>query len=147
MQKISDLEQNVIDNLRQVIMVLKKRLATQPKFANLSHSQLNVLIYLEKHTTATVTELAKNEGISVQSMGVNIQFLKDKHLLVFKKDMQDKRKTILSLSEQCGRDVRLFKQQSDLWFAEQINTKLSDAEQEQLLIGVRLLAKTFNDLK
>ncbi|MEB5477882.1 MarR family winged helix-turn-helix transcriptional regulator [Acinetobacter pollinis] len=143
MDHISSLEQNVIDQLRQVVSVLKKRLSTQPTFASLSSSQLNALIYLYKNHTGTVSELAKEEEISVQSMGVNIQYLKQKNLITAVKDPNDGRKVLLSLTQECASNIEKFKKTSDLWVAKKIRNKLTTSEQEELLRGVQLLKSIF----
>lgn len=145
MLEISELEQKVVDNLRQVIVILKKRLSTQPKSSNLSNPQLSALIYLVNNSNATVTELARNEDISVQSMGVHINYLKEQRLIISSKDPKDKRKLLLSLSENCRGEILEFKRISDLWVANKIREKLTDIEQEQLLLGVQLLEKIFSD--
>ncbi|WP_269913636.1 MarR family winged helix-turn-helix transcriptional regulator [Acinetobacter sp. HY1485] len=141
MYKISELEQHVIDHLRQVIFILKKRLSDQPTFAKLSSPQLNALIHLEKNQKSTVTALAKEEGISIQSMGVTVNSLKQQGLIIATPDPNDKRKTLLSLSEQCQAEVTAFKRESDLWLAEKIREQLNIDEQKVLLHGVELLQK------
>ena len=141
MYKISELEQNVINHLRQVIFILKKRLADQPTFSTLSSPQLNALIHLEKHQKSTVTALAKEEGISIQSMGVTINSLKKQGLIIATPDPSDKRKVLLSLSEQCHAEITAFKRESDIWLVEKIRQQLNIDEQRTLLNGVELLQK------
>lgn len=141
MYEISELEQNVINHLRQVIFILKKRLADQPTFSTLSSPQLNALIHLEKYRKSTVTALAKEEGISIQSMGVTVNSLKKQGLIIATPDPSDRRKVLLSLSEQCQVEITAFKRESDLWLAEKMRQQLNTDEQKTLLNGVELLQK------
>lgn len=141
---MNELEQKVVDHLRKVLFILKKRLADQPTFSKLTSPQLNALIHLEKFEVSTVTELAQQEGISVQSMGVTVNSLKKQGLIIATTDLSDKRKTLLSLSGVCRAEILAYKQQSDLWVANQIKTNLNEEEQAALLYGVQLLERTFS---
>src|ERR1700734_2000509 len=84
--------------LRAAIGKLSRRLREQAHLNDLTWSQISVLYRLERDGPATVTTLARAEGMRQQSMGANISALEVAGLVIGRPDPDDGRQTILSLT-------------------------------------------------
>jgi len=115
--------------LRIVIGTLTRRLREQAHSEDLTWSQKSVLIRLERDGPATVTALARTEGVRSQSMGATVAALEAAGLVSGSPHPKDGRQTILSLTPAC-RD----------WI-EASRAKLNAAEQEELAKAVDLLKR------
>src|SRR5882672_9778771 len=85
-------------DLRVLIGKLKRRLREQAHTGDLTWSQMSVLSRLEREGPATVTTLARAEGVRPQSMGATVSVLEEAGLVSGAPDASDGRQTILSLT-------------------------------------------------
>ena len=74
------------EDLRLLIGTLKRRLREQGQRDDLPPSQVAILLRLEKHGPATVSSLARSEGMRPQSMGAAIAALETAGLVRAEKD-------------------------------------------------------------
>ncbi|MEI9803212.1 MAG: MarR family transcriptional regulator [Pseudolabrys sp.] len=127
--------------LRLLFGRLKRRLRDQANADQFTGSQLAVVRHLYLDGPATVTTLAKAEGVRPQSMGATVAVLETAGFLRGAPDPADGRQTILSLTETCLRLIKAGQAAREDWLFRAIRTNLTPAEQEQLAIGVALLKR------
>src|SRR5579859_2215710 len=85
---------------------LRRRLREQSSLGDLTESQLGVLRRLDSEGPATVSALARAEGMRPQSMGANIAALETAGLVSGTPDPNDGRQTIWSLTAACRERVK-----------------------------------------
>jgi DNA-binding MarR family transcriptional regulator len=127
--------------LRVVVGRLKRRLREQSHFGDLSWTQVRVLSRLEKEGPATVTALARAEGIRPQSMGEAVAALKASGFVTGAPDPDDGRQTVLSLTPACQEAIRTGRAAREDWLFREIRARLAPAEQAQLASAVELLKR------
>jgi DNA-binding MarR family transcriptional regulator len=127
--------------LRIVISQLRHRLREQTNPGDFTFSQTSVFIRLERDGPATVSALARAEGVRQQSMGATISTLEAAGLVKGSPDPADGRQTILSLTDACLEMIRASRAAKEDWLFHVIQTKLSPAEQEQLATDLELLKR------
>jgi len=127
--------------LRVVLGQLKRRLRETASMGDLSWTQLRVLSRLERDGPATVTALARAEGMRPQSMGETVSALKAAGLLNGAPDPADGRQTVLSLTAQCSEAIKAGRSAREDWLFQAISTKLAPAEQKKLAVAVNLLRR------
>src|SRR6201997_13422 len=91
------------EDLRLLIGTLKRRLREQGQREDLPPSQVAVLLRLEKDGPATVSSLARSEGMRPQSMSSAISALEAAGLVRGAPDPDDGRQTIKALTDGCRR--------------------------------------------
>ena len=129
------------EDLRLLIGTLKRRLREQGQGQDLPPSQVAVLLRLEKHGPATVSSLARSEGMRPQSMSVAIAALEDAGLVRGTPDPDDGRQTIMSLTDTCRERLRTGRAARQDWLSRTIATRLSPREQHELAAAVELLKR------
>jgi DNA-binding MarR family transcriptional regulator len=127
--------------LRVLIGKLKRRLREEAHSGDLTLSQTSVLSRLEREGPATVTTLARAEGVRPQSMGATVSDLEAAGLVSGAPDPGDGRQTILSLSAACREMIKASRAAREDWLFRAIRTKLAQSEQEALATGVELLKR------
>lgn len=127
--------------LHVLIGKLKRRLREEAHAGDFTWSQTSVLVRLERDGPATVTTLARAEGVRPQSMGATIAVLEAAGLVHGAPDPADGRQTILSLTDTCRDRIRAGRAAREDWLSRAIQTKLSVAELEQLATGIELLKR------
>jgi DNA-binding MarR family transcriptional regulator len=127
--------------LRVLIGKLKRRLREEAHSGDLTLSQTSVLSRLEREGPATVTTLARAEGVRPQSMGATVSGLEAAGLVSGAPDPGDGRQTILSLSAACREMIKASRAAREDWLFRAIRTKLAQSEQEALATGVELLKR------
>ena len=127
--------------LRVLIGKLKRRLREEAHSGDLTWSQTAVLSLLEREGPATVTTLAKAEGVRPQSMGATVSVLEAAGLVSGAPDPGDGRQTMLSLTPACREMIKLSRAAREDWLFRAIRTKLAARELEQLATGVELLKR------
>ena len=125
--------------LRLLISQLKHRLREEAHPGNFTWSQISVLIRLERDGPATVSALARAEGVRPQSMGATVATLEAAGLVKGLPDPADGRQTILSLTDTCRELIKAKRAAKEDWLFRAIQTKLSPAEQEELATALELL--------
>jgi DNA-binding MarR family transcriptional regulator len=127
--------------LRVLVGQLKRRFREKVNLGDLTPSQLAVLRRLDGDGSATVTSLARAEGMRPQSMGANIAVLESAGLVSGAPDPNDGRQTILSLTAACKEKVKVGRIACDDWLIEAIEKTLSSAEQHELSRAIELLKR------
>ena len=128
-------------DLRVVIGQLRRRLREQASFGDLTFSQTSVLSRLDREGPATVTSLARAEGMRSQSMGATVSALQAAGLVSGAADPKDGRQTILSLTPSCQEWLKAGRAAREDWLFRTIQSKLSPEEQEELGSAVALLKR------
>ena len=118
---------------------LKRRLREQTHLGELTWSQVSVLGYLDREGPATVTTLAKIEGVRPQSMSATVSSLEEAGLVVGAADPADGRQTILSLTPACHELLQAGRAAREDWLYRTIQLKLTPDEQQELARAVVLL--------
>ena len=96
----------IATELRVLVGQFKRRFREKVNLGDLTPSQLGVLRRLDSDGPATVTTLARAEGMRPQSMGANIAVLEAAGLISGTADPNDGRQTILSLTTACKEKVK-----------------------------------------
>jgi DNA-binding MarR family transcriptional regulator len=131
--------------LRTILSRLKRRLREQGGRGDLTPSQISVLLRLEKDGAATVSGLARAEGMRPQSMSSIVTSLQDAGLVSGIPDPNDGRKTLMSLSKKCEKLLREARAARQDWLTTTILQKLSAQEQQQLSTTLELLSRLTED--
>ena len=136
----TDTAQTATD-LRVVLGQLSRRLRQQSGFLDLTRSQTSVLSLLEREGPATMSALARSEGIRPQSMTAIVGALEAAGLIIGAPDPNDGRKTVLSLSESGREQFTSGRLAREDWLFRAIQTELSTAEAARLADCVELLRR------
>ena len=131
----------IAGELRAVLGKLKRRLRGEMDPGEFTWSQLSVLSHLEQFGPATVTTLARAEGVRPQSMGATVAGLEAAGMVTGAPDPADGRQTILSLTAACLDMIRAGRAARDDWMSHAIQTKLTPDEREDLAAAIALLKR------
>jgi DNA-binding MarR family transcriptional regulator len=131
--------------LRTILSRLKRRLREHGGRKDLTPSQISVLLRLEKDGAATVSGLARAEGMRPQSMSSIVTSLQDAGLVRSSSDPNDRRQTLMSLSNKCEKWLRDGRAARQDWLTTTILQKLSAQEQRQLFTTLKLLCRLTED--
>jgi DNA-binding MarR family transcriptional regulator len=131
--------------IRTVLSRLKRRLREQGERGDLTPSQISVLLRLEKDGAATVSGLARAEGMRPQSMSSIVTSLQDAGLVGSSSDPNDGRQTLMSLSSKCEKWLREGRAARQDWLTTTILEKLSAQEQQKLSAALELLSRLTED--
>jgi DNA-binding MarR family transcriptional regulator len=137
----SDRSLALAGELRVTLSKLSRRLREQAHAADLTGAQKSVLLRLERDGPATVSTLARAEGVRPQSMGATVAALEAMSLIAGSPDPSDGRQTILSLTSACREWIRAVREAKEDWLHSAIRAKLSPEEQEQLTATIELLRR------
>lgn len=133
------------EDLRLLIGTLKRRLREQGQGQDLPPSQVAVLLRLERDGPATVSNLARSEGMRPQSMSAAIAALEAAGLVRGAPDPSDGRQTIMSLTDACRERLRTGRAARQDWLSRTIAARLAPQEQQELATAVRLLKRLVDD--
>ena len=128
-------------DLRTLIGHLKRRLQDRSLIGDLTASQVAVLSRLDRDGPATVTVLARAEGMRPQSMGATIAVLEAAGLVIGTPDPTDGRQTLLSLTPACRERIDASRVARQDWLQRAIEASLSPDEQAELARSVGLLRR------
>ena len=141
----SETASDLAAQLRSILSRLKRRLREQGGRADLTPSQISVLLRLEKDGAATVSGLARAEGMRPQSMSSIVTSLQNAGLVSGTSDPNDGRKTLMSLSRKCEKRLKEGRAARQDWLTTTILEKLSAQEQQQLSTTLDLLSRLTED--
>ncbi|MBB5045999.1 DNA-binding MarR family transcriptional regulator [Rhodopseudomonas rhenobacensis] len=127
--------------LRLVIGRLKRRLREQAYLGDLTWSQVAVLGHIDREGPATVTALARAEGMRPQSMGATVAALEAAGLVSGAPDPKDGRQTLLSLTPACRDLIVAGRAAREDWLQRAIQSNLTAEETVQLSAAVVLLRR------
>ena len=132
-------------DIRAVSRKLKLRLREHGGGNDLTPSQASVLLRLEKDGPATVSSLARAEGMRPQSMSAIVMPLQESGLVRGAADPGDGRQTLMSLTPKCLKWIQESRAAKQDWLTTTISQKLSIAEQEKLQAALELLTRLVED--
>ena len=127
--------------LRVLLSQVQRRLREQTHLGDYTWTQTAVVIRLERDGPATVSALARADGVRPQSMGATVATLEAAGLVKGSPDPADGRQTILSLTDTCRELIKAKRAAKEDWLFRAIQTKLSPAEQEELATALELLKR------
>ncbi len=119
---------------------LKRKLREQASISDLTPSQTAVLLRLEKDGAATVSSLARAEGMRPQSMGAIVAELERVGHVRGAADRNDGRQTLWSMTERCRETIRRGRAARQDWLTQRIAT-LTPKEQDLLGAAVELIER------
>lgn len=128
-------------DLRTFVGQLRRRLQQQADVGDLTPGQTAVLLRLELDGPATISALARAEGMRSQSMGTTVAALEAAGYVGREPDPNDKRQTIISLTEKCRRWIAEGRAAREDWLVRAIKGRLDIQEQEELERAVLLLKR------
>jgi len=131
--------------MRTVFRKLKLRLREHGEHSDLTLSQISVVLRLEKEGSATVSSLARAEGMRPQSMSAVVTPLQESGLVRGAPDTSDGRKTLMSLTPKCLKWLQEGRAARQDWLTTTISQKLSAHEQEMLQAAIELLTRLVED--
>ena len=131
--------------LRSILSKLKRRLREHGGRNDLTPSQSSVLLRLERDGPATVSSLARAEGMRPQSMSAIITPLQEAGLVKGAPGTNDGRKTLMSLTKKCLKWLEEGRAARQDWLTATLQEKLSAQEQETLAVAMELLARLVDD--
>ena|SRR5437899_1317607 len=131
--------------LRTTLGHLKRKLRQRGGQHDLTPSQIAVILRLEKDGPATVSSLARAEGMRPQSMSAVIVPLEEMGLVAGAAHPNDGRKTLVSLTKACRKSIEDGRAARQDWLAQAIQQKLSPREQKQVSSAIHLLARLTED--
>ena len=131
--------------LRTVFGALKRRLREQASAGDLTSSQTSVLGRLDRDGPATVSTLARAEGVRPQSMGATVAALEAAGLVAGAPDPNDGRQTILSLTDACRKWIKEGRAAQQDWLFRTIQARLDRRQQEELSAALGVLKRLVED--
>ena len=131
--------------LRTIFRKIKRHLREQGVQGDLTPSQVSVVLRLEEGGSATVSRLARAEGMRPQSMSAVITPLQDAGLVDGVPDPTDGRQTLMHLTPKCLKWLREGRAARQDWLTTRISQKLSIREQEKLQASLGLLMRLVED--
>lgn len=127
--------------LRVLLGRLKRGLHDASDTKDLTWAQKSVLLRLEHDGPATVTTLARAEGVRPQSLGATAATLLAAGLVEGAVDPADGRQTILSLTTACRDWIKAGRSAREDRLFRAIRTKLDASEQDHLVAALALLRR------
>jgi DNA-binding MarR family transcriptional regulator len=131
--------------MRAVFRKIKLRLREHGGRNDLTPSQISVLLRLEKDGAATVSSLARAEGMRPQSMSAVVNPLQELGLVRGAPDPSDGRQTLMSLTAKCVKWMQEGRAARQDWLTATISQKLSVHEQQKLRAALELLTRLVED--
>ena len=144
-QAETELASAIALEIRTVFRKVKRRLREQEHHNDLTPSQLSVVLRLEESGVATVSSLARAEGMRPQSMSAVMTPLEEAGLVRGAPDPNDGRQTLMSLTPKCLKWLKDGRAARQDWLTKQVSQKLSVHEQEKLRVVLGLLTKLVED--
>jgi DNA-binding MarR family transcriptional regulator len=127
--------------LRAVVAKLKRRLREQADAGDFTNPQKSVLLRLERDGPATVSMLARAEGVRPQSMRITVAALEAAGAVCGRPDPEDGRQTFMSLTPSFLKIVRTGRAAREDWLFRALQAQLAPREHEQLAAAVKLLGR------
>lgn len=137
----TELPRTLAVEVRAVYRKLKQRIREHGAGTELTPSQTSVLLRLEKDGSATVSSLARAEGMRPQSMSAIVNPLQKSGLVNGVTDQNDGRQTLMSLTPKCRKWLEASRAARQDWLAALISERLSAEDQELLQTALGLLAR------
>lgn len=127
--------------LRVLIGTFKRKLQEQTYRSGITWSQVSVLVRLERDGPATVTNLARAEGVRPQSMGAIVGDLEANGFVNGAPDPKDGRQTILSLTDSSRELIKAGRAAHEGWLLHAIQAHYKPDELDDLTHAIDLLKR------
>lgn len=127
--------------LRVTISRLVRRVREQAQAGDFTNAQKSVLLRLERDGPATVSMLARAEGVRPQSMRMTVGALEAAGVVSGKPDPKDGRQTFVSLTPSFVKHLKSGRAAKEDWLFRALKAQLAPDEHEQLAAATKLLAK------
>lgn len=144
-QTQNDLASTLAAEIRAVFGKIKRRLRDHGVGNDLTLSQISVILLLDKDGSATVSSLARAEGMRPQSMSAVVESLQQSGLVKGAADPSDGRQTLMSLTPKCLKWLQEGRAARQDWLATTIAQKLSAKEQKKLRKALELLTRLVDE--
>lgn len=131
----------IATDLRVIISRLQRRLREVASPNDLSPSQTSILSRLLKDGPATVSDLARAEGVRPQSLGATIAVLEAQGYVAGQPDPNDGRRTILSLTDEASATFLANRAAKTDWLVQRLVSTLSADELACVGEAVTLLGR------
>jgi DNA-binding MarR family transcriptional regulator len=141
----ASLASDLAAELRTTLGHLKRKLRQLAGPHDLTPSQVAVVLRLEKDGPATVSSLARAEGMRPQSMSAVIAPLQAMGFVAGSADPGDGRKTLMSLTKACKKAIDDGRAARQDWLVQAIQQKLSPHEQKKVSTAIHVLARLIED--
>jgi DNA-binding MarR family transcriptional regulator len=141
----TELAQTLATEMRAVFRKLKVRVREHGGGNDLTPSQSSVVLRLERDGAATVSSLARAEGMRPQSMSAIVTPLQESGFIRGAPDPSDGRQTLMSLTPKCLKWLQEGRAARQDWIATTIAQKLSVHEQQKLQEVLQLLTRLVED--
>lgn len=138
---------NYNEKAEEIFNSLTKRKKFADKMpSNISQGESGVLLYLLNNDSVSQSELSEKLNITMPRVAAIINTLKDKMLVIKKTDLNDKRKTIITITEKGKKDI-LQKRKRAIIFIESIIKELTEEEIMQYISINKKIEEISNNLK
>jgi DNA-binding MarR family transcriptional regulator len=125
---------------RALLGRLKRRLRDQGHVGDLTPSEIAAIQRLERDGPATVSNLARAEGMRPQSMGKTVAVLEAAGLVTGAPDPDDGRQTVISLTPMCVEKLTQGRAARQDWLARQLE-RLSPDDVAKLVAAADILRR------
>ena len=130
--------------LRALLGRLKRRLREQADVGDLTPSQAAALSRLDRDGPATLSALARAEGIRSQSMAATIAALQSAGLVSAAPDPADGRQAILTVTRACQDWIAAGRALRQDWLTRVIAREFDPRERDKLAEAIKLLRRIAN---
>ena len=127
--------------LRVVVSRLVRRVREQALAGDFTNAQKSVILRLERDGPATVSMLARAEGVRPQSMRITVSALEKAGAVSGKPDPKDGRQTFVSLTPSFLKTLKTGRAAKDDWLFRALDAQLGPREHEQLAAALKLLSR------
>jgi DNA-binding MarR family transcriptional regulator len=128
-------------DLRVLIAQLRRKLSEQTGPNDFTPAQLAVMSRLLHDGPATLSTLARAEGMRPQSMSAIVSALEAARCVAGAPDPSDGRQTILSLTDHATDTILAWRAAKNDWLSRTIQEKFTESEQSELARSVELLKR------
>ncbi|NNC12729.1 MarR family transcriptional regulator [Planctomonas sp. JC2975] len=128
------------ESIRALSGRLARRLREQSTVGDYTPSQKNVMVRLDREGSATLSALARAEGMKPQSMASILTTLAEASMVSSQPDPNDKRQHLWALTDQAREALLAGRAARIDWLARSIRDSLDAAEEAELRRGIELLA-------
>ncbi|VVE75704.1 MarR family transcriptional regulator [Pandoraea sputorum] len=123
-------------------MGLVRRLRREAERHDIPFSQISILGAIDRFRgAANPSLLAASEGLRSSNLAALLKRLDDDGLVLRERDVSDKRKTLVSLTDRGRTKLQEHRSRRDLWLNDMIRMHLSEREQEVLFKAGTLMER------
>jgi Transcriptional regulators len=127
--------------LRISVSRLVRRAREHSQTGDFTSAQTSVLFHLDRDGPATVSALARAEGVKPQSMRITVAGLETLGVIKGKADPADRRQTLIDLTPSFRRALQANRAAKEDWLLRALQAQLSAQEQATLAAAVGLLQR------